>query len=207
MFNLSPKNDKFFDMFIAFSEITTQAAEKFKIFTEDLSHADEKFQEIKDIEHEGDERLHEMFKELNNSFITPIDREDIYAIGKALDDILDFIESTASRFAMFNITASQPGAVLFADLVLQSCKEITILMREFKNMKKSKQIMKSIVEINRLENVGDVTYRKAIREMFANPPSTLDVIIWKEIYECLENTVDACEDVANIVEGVVMKHA
>jgi hypothetical protein len=207
MFNLSPKNDKFFDMFISFSEITTQAAEKFKIFAEDPSDSEEKFQQIKNLEHDGDEKLHEMFKELNNSFITPIDREDIYAIGKALDDILDFIEATASRFVMFNITKPQPHAVTFADLVLQSCIEITGLMKELKHMKKTQEIMRKIVEINRLENVGDVTFRKAIREMFDNPPSTLEVIVWKEIYECLEDTVDACEDVANIIEGVVMKHA
>lgn len=208
MFNLSPKNDKFFDMFIEFSELIYSGALKLKEFTTDLSNPDEKFQAIKDIEHNGDDKLHEIFQDLNNSFITPIDREDIHMIGKAMDDVLDFIESTASRFVMFNVSGASPAGVnTFADIIVQSTKEMTGLMTELKKMKKSKEITNRIVEINRLENVGDVTFRKAVRELFSEQTSTLNVLIWKEIYECLENIVDACEDVANIVEGVVMKHA
>lgn len=207
MFNLSPKNDKFFDMFISFSEMIHTSAGMLKNFMEDPSNSEQKYKKIKEIEHSGDEKLHEIFEELHNSFITPIDREDIYAIGKAMDDILDFIEATASRFVMFNVVSSTEQALVFAQLVEEGTKEVIGLMKEMKKMSKSKEIDSKIVEINRIENEGDVTFRRAVRMLFDGQTSAIQVIIWKEIYESLENILNACEDTANIVEGVVMKHA
>lgn len=207
MFNLSPKNDKFFDLFIKYSDIILKSGEMLKAYMEDPSSTEEKFQAIKDVEHEGDEMLHVILGELSDSFITPIDREDIHAIGNKMDDILDFVEQAASRYVMYNVKQSRQQAIIMANLVEQSTKTIKTVMSEFKNMKKNNNLTKGINDINAIENEGDVTFRRAVRELFDNKESTLEIIVWKDIYECLENILDACEHVANIVEGVVMKHA
>jgi uncharacterized protein len=207
MFSLSPKDDRFFDYFIRYGEIAFEAAEKLKALTSNVQDAEVKFKEIEDIEHEGDKQLHDIMEALNKTFITPIDREDIYAIAKALDDIVDDIEAVASRFVLFNVTKVSDNAVVLADLITQSCKEIIKLMTALKTMKNTQNLSKSIIEINRLENQGDSDFRVAVRSLFTSEVPTIEVIKWREIYELYEHTLDSCEDVANIVEGVVMKHA
>lgn len=207
MFSLSPRNEKFFDMFIEFSELVVETSNLLVNFANDFTDVEERFKIIKNYEHEGDMIVHKIFQQVNDSFITPIDREDIYLIVKAIDDILDFIEITASRFVMFNIPKVNQNVVDMCDLMVKACLEINKLMNEFKNMKKSKKLLEAIIEINRIEDEGDILFRKAVRELFDGNTSAVEIIIWKEIYEELENVLDACEDVANIVEGIVMKHA
>ena len=207
MFNLSPKEDKFYDYFIEFSEIAYNASEMLKALSNNPENADEKFRQIEEMEHKGDKQLHDIMEALNKTFITPIDREDIYAIAKALDDIVDFIEATASRFVIFNVTKTTDHAKVLADMISQSCKEVIKLMKALKTMKNTKAISSSIIEINRLEDQGDSDFRVAVRTLFTSDVPTIEVIKWREIYEFFEQTLDACEDVANLVEGVVMKHA
>ncbi|WP_227762218.1 DUF47 domain-containing protein [Zhaonella formicivorans] len=207
MFKLTPKEDKFFDLFISSAHTMYKAAQLLKELVEDLKNGESKFKEIKEMERKGDQQLHEIFKELNKSFITPIDREDIYGIGKQMDDIADFIESTASRFIMFKVTAATEEAKTMSNLILNCTKELIDLMEELKVMKKSKKLTEKIIEINRIEEEGDALFRQAVTGLFSGNTPVIDVIKWKEIYERLEQTLDACEDVANIVEGVVMKHA
>lgn len=207
MFKLTHKEDKFFDLFISFAQTIYKSAEMFKSMVEDLSDAEAKFKAVKEMERKGDQQLHGIFKQLNQSFITPIDREDIYGIGKHLDDIIDFIEATASRFVLFNIEVATEEAKTMSHLILDCTREMINLMQELKVMKKSKKLTEKIIEINRIEEEGDALFRKAIKSLFSGYTPVLEVIKWKEIYEQLERTLDACEDVANIVEGVVMKHA
>lgn len=207
MFNLSPKDDKFFDFFIKFGEIAFEASEMLKELTVNTSNSDAKFKAIEEKEHEGDKQLHDIMEALNKTFITPIDREDVYSIAKALDDIVDDIEAVASRFVMFNVKESRDHAKVLADMISQACKEIIKLMTALKTMKNTQNISKSIIEINRLEDQGDQDFRVAVRALFTSEVPTIEVIKWREIYELFEQTLDACEDVANLVEGVVMKHA
>lgn len=207
MVSLSPKNDKFFDYFIKFGEIAYEASEMLKDLTGNVNDADAKFKKIEEKEHEGDKQLHDIMEALNKTFITPIDREDLYAIAKALDDIVDDIEASASRFVLFNVTHVTDHAKVLADLILQSCKEIIKLMTALKTMKNTQNLSKSIIEINRLEDQGDGDFRVAVRSLFTSDVPTIEVIKWREIYELFEHTLDSCEDVANIVEGVVMKNA
>ena len=207
MFNLSPKEDKFFDYFVEFGEIAYEASQMLKNLTCNLENAEVKFREIEEIEHRGDKQLHDIMEALNKTFITPIDREDIYAIAKGLDDIVDFIEATASRFILFNVTEATDNAKVISDLVIQSCKEVITLMRELKRMKNNKKLTTSIIEINRLEDQGDSDFRVAVRTLFTSDVPTIEVIKWREIYENFESILDACEDIADLVEGVVMKHA
>lgn len=207
MFKFSSQDDKFYDLFILFAKKIHNSAEMLKDFVYDLENSEQGFKEIKETEVKCDQTLHRIFKELNKSFITPIDREDIYTIGKQMDDIADFIEATASRFVMFNIKIATPEAKELSDLATKGTQQVIQLMEELKIVKKSKKLMPTIVEINRLEEEVDEIFRKAVRNLFRAPIPVIDVIKWKEIYEHLENILDACEDVANTVEGVVMKHA
>lgn len=207
MFNLSPKEDKFFDLFEEFSNIIYDASVKLRDLLDNLDSAEEKYKHIEDREHDGDKLLHDILSELNRSFITPIDREDIYSIAKSMDDILDLIEATASRFVLFNVDKASSYAFTVGDLIVSSCKELIKLMKDFRNMKSSKILAPCIIEINRLEDEGDTAFRVAVRSLFDGNTPALDVIKWREIYEHFEDTLDACEDIANIVEGVVMKHA
>jgi uncharacterized protein Yka (UPF0111/DUF47 family) len=207
MFSLAPKEDKFFDMFIEYAVINNNVALLLKDFANDMSNPEEKYQKVKKEEQEGDMMLHKVQEELAKSFITPIDREDIYLIGNSLDDIADLIETTASRFIMFNLSSVRQEALLFCDYIAASTKELINLMKEFKIMNKSKVLPQKIVEINRIEDDGDILFRRAVRELFDGRTPELEIIIWKEIYERLENALNACEDLANIIEGVVMKHA
>lgn len=207
MFNLSPKDDKFFEMFISTARIIHKSAEMLRDYMGDLSDSEEKFKAIKEMEHNGDRQMHLILEELNKSFITPIDREDIYLISKRLDDAIDFIEEAASRFFMYNLDHTTPDARRLGDMIEECSKELIGVMQEFKDMKKSKSLKEKIIEVNRIENEGDIVFRVAIRKLFSDGSEALEVIKWKDIYELLENALDACETVANTVEGVVMKHA
>lgn len=207
MFSLSPKDDRFFDYFIKYGEIAYEASIMLKGLTSNVEDAESKFKAIKEKEHDGDRLLHTIMETLNKTFITPIDREDIYEIAKALDDIVDDIEAVASRYVLFNVTEVSDNSVVLADLILQSCKEIIKLMTALKTIKDTQKLSKSIIEINRLEDQGDDDFRVAVKSLFTSNAPTIEVIKWREIYELLEQALDSCEDVANIVEGVVMKHA
>ncbi|PRR78599.1 putative pit accessory protein [Clostridium liquoris] len=207
MFKKPQKEDKFFELFDKVAETSLKAATMLDELLNDLSHSEEKLKELKDVEHEGDNLQHQILEQLNQTFLTPFDREDIYTIAKYMDDIIDYIESTASRFVMFNVNYSTDEAKSLGKMILGCCKELIALMKEFRNMKENKDLKKSIIEINRLETEGDKVSRGAIRNIFNGNIEVLEVIKWREIYQFLEDTLDVCEDVANVVEGVVMKNA
>jgi predicted phosphate transport protein (TIGR00153 family) len=207
MFSLSPKEGKFFDMFIMSAKIIYKAAEQLREMMDDLSDAEAEFKKIKDLERRGDQQLHAIFEQLSRSFITPIDREDIYGIGKQMDDIADHIEATASRFVIYGITVATDEAKTIGNLIVDCTREMITLMEELNKMKTSKSIVAKIIEINRIEEECDGLYRKAIKDLFSGQTPVLEILKWKDIYERLEKSIDACEDVANIVEGVVMKYA
>ncbi len=207
MFRVTKKEEIFYDMFLETIENTCKAAELLNELMQNYSNVNEKISKIEEIEHEGDKMIHKIINQLNKSFITPIDREDIYEISKMLDNITDAIESTAHRFTMFNVKAMREEAVEMAKLIVNSTQELKFVISEMKNMKTSNILHEKIVEVNRLEDEGDTIYRNAIKKLFSDEENAVEVIKWKEIYKLLEDTLDACEDVADIVEGVVTKHA
>lgn len=207
MFSLKPKEEKFFDLFIEAAQNVHQSAVKLRELMDDLGNKEAKLREIEHLEHKGDKKVHDILEQLNKSFITPIDREDIYMITKETDDIIDHIESTANRFIMFNVENCTKEAKMMADMIVDSSRELIGLMEELKIMGKSKKLTEKIIEINRIEDEADSFFRITVKELFKGNIETLEVIKWREIYEYLEKTIDACEGVANIIEGVVMKHA
>lgn len=210
MFSLSPKDDKFFNLFIENSKTIYETSLLFKDYVNNPEDSENKLKVIKDMEHKGDHQQHNIINELNKTFITPFDREDIYSVATLMDNIIDYMESASSRFVMFDVHNTTEEAKFLAELVVKACKEIITLMTEFKNMNKSKKLQESVVNINKIEEDGDFNFRRAVRILFTeytDPKDFLHVIKWREIYQYMERTIDSCELLANLIEGVAMKNA
>ncbi len=204
---LFPKEEKFFDMFEKGSRTVLEGARLLSDLIINYNDVVEKSKRIKEIEHEGDKITHDTVKKLNNTFITPFDREDIYSLVSKMDDVLDFIDAVSSRMVLFKIKSPTNEARALMDVLLKSVEEMDKAIRELRNIKKSEAILKYCVEINTLENKGDVLLRDAVAKLFDDGTNPIDVIKWKEIYENLETAIDRCEDVANVIEGAVLKNA
>lgn len=205
--NFKTNDGLFYELFEENAKNINQAAIQLKELISNLKDIESTRKNIEDLEHKSDLELHKIMELLNKTFITPIDREDIYMIAKEMDNICDFIDSTASRFILFNIHETTEESKQISNLIVDSTKEMVELMHELKDAKKSKLLPQKIIEINRIEDDGDTIFRQAIQKLFQGNEDTLNVIKWREIYGFLENTLDSCEDVANIIEGVVMKYA
>ena len=205
MFGLIPKEEKFFQMFQEMGTIIVEGAKLLKQMLDDYSDPVASQRAIKDIEHRGDMQTHAIIKKLNTSFITPFDREDIYSLASALDDILDLVDASAQRFVMYNVEATTAEARELAFLILQGAETINralIIMGG-----KLEPIAEYCVEVNALENEADRVCREAISRLFDEEKDPIQLIKWKEIYETLEKATDKCEDAANILESVVVKNA
>jgi len=206
MFGKSSKEQMFFDFFIEMSQHVSKAAIMLEDLMKNYVNVESKIKQIEQVEHECDTLVHRIMQHLNASFITPIDREDICAIAKQLDNIIDDIESTAHRFSVFDIRSVRSIAVEMAELIVKCTKELEFVISELKNMKKSRVLKDKLIEVNRLEGEGDAVFRQAVMSLFNSNTPTEEIIEWKEIFEYLENTLDSCEDVADVVEGIVTKH-
>ena len=159
--------------------------------------------ELSALEHEGDLITGQVFVALNASFITPFDREDIYMMSTALDDIVDLIDDAARAIIIFDIKEINEYARDFADVLERMADELKEIVS---TLQRPKNVTPRLVEIHRLENEGDDLYHAAIADLFHDPPDALTVLKWKEVYEKLEAAVDRCENVANIIESVIIKH-
>jgi predicted phosphate transport protein (TIGR00153 family) len=207
MFNLNPKEDKFYKMFIEAAQNVEEGAKVLRKSLDSLSNIELNVSKIEELEHNGDRLVNVMVKELNDSFITPFDREDMYLLIKRLDDILDLINSTIHRFVMFNVTESTEAAKYLADMIIKCTKLVLELMDELHLIGSKNHINEKILTINQIESEVDRLFRKTVGELFRNEKDPIEIIKWKEIYQILENTIDKCEKVANIIEGVVIKNA
>ena len=207
MFNLNPKEDKFYKMFVEAAENVNEAAVVLRKSLDSLTNIELDVSKIEELEHNGDRLVSVIVKELNESFITPFDREDIYLLIKRLDDILDLINSTVHRFVMFNVTESTDAAKFLADNIVKCTNLILELMKELHLIGSKNNISEKIKTINQIESEVDRVFRKIVGELFRNEKDPIEIIKWKEIYQILENTIDKCEKIANIVEGVVIKNA
>jgi hypothetical protein len=207
-FNLMPRGDKFFDLFEVSSKNMVKAAQNLKDLIYCWDCVDQKLEEIDKIEHQGDTITHEIMLQLNRSFITPFDREDIGLLANSLDDVTDLIQATADTMVLHKVKEPGKRARELADIIVQITTEVENVMPGLRHHNANlEKILNSCVEINRLENVADKIYRTALKELFEDSTDIADIIKWREIYEHMESATDMCEDVANVIESVALKHA
>lgn len=206
---MASKADRFyFENFIQAADSSCKAA---RYLVECLSSFEaENLSEMLDamhaIEHEGDEKKHAMSEALAKAFVTPVDREDLAMLSHQLDDVTDTIEDVLQCFYKDCVTSVTPQAILFSEKIETCCQLVKSIMEEFINFKKPAALHKLVVELNHVEEECDKLYLDAMRDARTAFPDVLDVISWREIYDCMEECVDACEHVGDCVETVVMKN-
>jgi predicted phosphate transport protein (TIGR00153 family) len=201
---LIPREERFFDLFEEDASNVLGAARLFEAMLRTYDAPEERAREIRDAEHRGDELSHDIGHRLEATFVTPFDREDIHALISALDDVIDFVEECADTFILYRIEAPTAAAIQQASIIVRQCEQ---LHEALSHLRGFKGLDKYWIEVHRLENEGDQLARKAIADLFAGSPDPLEVIRWKDIYALLEQTIDKCEDVANIIERITIKHA
>ncbi len=204
MFRLIPREEKFFDFFAAAAQNILRGAQALTTLMDGEGGFEVQWRQLEDLEHEGDKITHQILRKVNRTFITPIDREDIYALATALDDVMDFIEAVAARMALYKIKQPTDEAKKLTRLILRSAEEI---VKAIAHLEVFDQVQEHCIEINRLENMADDVSREAIARLFDGELPPIEVIKWKEIYETLETATDRCEDVANIVETIALKNS
>jgi predicted phosphate transport protein (TIGR00153 family) len=199
-----PREEKFFDMFIEDAANVLVAARMLEQFFANYGDREQLAIQLRDLEHRGDEMSHSIGQKLESTFVTPIDREDISLLISRLDDIVDLIEEVADTCILYGIEAPTPVAVQQAGIITRQCEQ---LQEAIINLRQFKDLAPYWIEIHRLENEGDKIVRRAIAELFKNGQDPVDVIKWKDLYALLEEAIDSCEDAANVVERIVVKHA
>lgn len=204
MFGLIPKEEAFFDLFKKAAHNMIEGSRLLKEMMENFHDPAGQAKRIKEVEHVGDGITHDIATRLNQTFITPIDREDIHDLASALDDILDAVEAVADRFVIYKISRPTDSAIRLADILYQASVAVGCGVDRV-NMSHA-QINECSVEVNSLENEADRVSRDAISGLFEKETDPIAVIKWKEIYETFEAGTDRCEDVANILERIVLKH-
>lgn len=203
-FSLLPKEEKFFDYFREQGEIIQKTAEILRDIFVDYKELDEKVKRIQELEHQGDKIVREVALRLNKIFITPIDREDIHQLTSALDDVTDYINGAAVRLVLFKVESSTLPAIQLAETLVEAARHIALALQ---NLADSKDVTPHTDKVKELERIGDEINRPAIAQLFHDDLPVLEVIKLKEIYERLETALDICEDVAQIIEAIMLKHA
>ncbi|MEG0829206.1 MAG: DUF47 domain-containing protein [Anaerovoracaceae bacterium] len=207
MIGVKKKEDVFFQLLNDFASKIVKVGEAFVDLVNNYDDVTAKVAKIKVLETECDMQAHKILSALNASFVTPFDREDIYDITKEMDDIVDSLEEVANRFIVFDVKELRPESLKMASYIMQAILELQIMFEHLSEVKKNGIAHDQIVEVNRIENEGDILYRKILTDLFRKEKNPIELIKWKHLYEQLETCLDSCESVANIVEGVVMKYA
>jgi hypothetical protein len=201
-----PKEEKFFDYFEDLAGKIEEGGNLFLEILNNYEHSEAKVSTLKDIEHEAYTITHLIYEKMHKTFLTPFDREDIYALANKMDSVLDMIEASAVRMYLYKV---KKPADEIKDLVMvlnQAISKIKMIVHQLRDKKNSKMILDACVEINTLENEGDYILRQAIARLFNGDTDPKELIKLKEIFERLEEAIDDCEDVSNVVEGIVLKH-
>ncbi|MDD5209967.1 MAG: DUF47 family protein [Elusimicrobiales bacterium] len=204
--NFMPKEVKFFDYLNLQAENLVKASAYFKSILKNGVLDEAAAKKIHDYEHEGDTLSHEITDMLNRTFITPIDREDIYALANQLDDVLDMLNAMAGRMRLYKLDPGNEYFSQFIDLIDQSSVALSNAVKHMHDTKRARRVLDHCIEINRLENMGDQVREKAIGNLFETEKDPIMVIKWKEMYEVAESTLDKCEHVAKVIEAILVKH-
>ena len=206
-FPFVPREEKFFDLFEGSARNIVKTAQGLKDMMDNWGDIGIKVAEITEFEHEGDSITHQIMALLHRTFVTPFDREDIALLAHTMDDITDFIHAAADAIYIYKIDAPIPRAQELADIILQAANEVQKAVPMLRHRSDLKKVLEHCVELNRLENMADKVYRSALGELFEDTRDATHIIKWREVYEHMESATDRCEDVANVLEGVALKHA
>ncbi len=206
-FPFIPQEKKFFGLFEQSAQNVVKAAKVLKELVDAWGDVKGRVDEIAQLEHGGDTITHQIFEQLNRTFVTPFDREDIALLAHSLDDVTDFIYAAANAMFLYKVTPPGQRAKELADIIVQAADEVEKTMPLLRSRTELGKIPARCVEINRLENVADEIYRSAMAELFEDSKDMAHVIKWREIYEHMESATDRCEDVSNVLEGVALKYA
>jgi predicted phosphate transport protein (TIGR00153 family) len=203
---LIPREESFFDLFEKATSNLLQAA---RLLVETMEHFDglaDYAARMERLEHEGDHIAHDILERLHRTFITPLDREDIHRLTSAVDDVLDYIEATTERFVVYQVTELKPRAGELAQVILKQVEELHQIMPQLRDLPRS-DILHRCIEINHLENQADRILREALGELFSGSPDPLEALKWRELYDLMETATDKSEDVADVLQGIVLKNA
>jgi hypothetical protein len=206
---LLPREHKFYSLLEESSQNLVNAAEALKKFSFSKSAQEREalVHHIKDLEHQGDSITHRIFSNLNSTFVTPLDREDIHLLASALDDILDYIDGSAGRFILYKIDKCPSSMVELIDVLHMSIVEVHRAVELIKNLNKYEELQKAFRTINEYENRADSIFESCIAELFDREKDPVKIIKLKEVYVSLETATDKCEDAANVLEGILIKHS
>jgi hypothetical protein len=199
-----PREEKFFELFVEDAQNVLAAARLLEEFFRSYDERERLASQLRDLEHRGDQLSHDIGQRLERTFVTPFDREDIHQLISRLDDVLDFIEEVADTCILYKIDAPTPPAHDQAEILVKQVEEI---VRALEKLRRFKDIGPHWIEIHRLENEGDRIARRAIADLFTNGNDPIEIIKWKDLYALLEDAIDSCEDAANVIERIVVKHA
>jgi predicted phosphate transport protein (TIGR00153 family) len=202
-----PREQKFSVLFEESAHNILKASQALKEMVDTWQFIDSRVAEITEMEHHGDTIAHQILSLVHRTFVTPFDREDIALLAHTMDDIIDFIHATADAMFIYKIESPTQRSRELADILVQGTAEVEKAVCGLRHRSELKQILERCVEINRLENMADRVYRAAMAELFDNTTDIPQLIKWREIYEHMESATDRCEDVANVLEGVALKHA
>jgi predicted phosphate transport protein (TIGR00153 family) len=202
-FSLMPRKGTFFVLFNQHAQNALEAAQALEKLVSDFTRLEDKVRDIHAIEHYGDKLTHQIIQELNGTFVTPLDREDIVGLASKIDDVTDVCYDVAEMISLYKVTAIRPAAVRQAQVLVQAAEEVVIAMRD---LEKLEGLEPHWIKIHTLENEGDQIFREAVADLFARTTDPVEIIKWKDIHGLIEVAVDRCEDVANIVETIVVKH-
>ena len=200
---LIPRDEKFFPMFNDVARILCQCADLVAQIFAEPARLGELATEVKRLEHQADEITHTVIVRIDRSFVTPLDREDIHLLTSRLDDVIDLLDGTVRRAQMFHITEAPEHAARLADVLKRAGNLIETAVR---NMKKPKMMLDHTAQMKALEEEGDAIYAVAVGELFAGTPDPLHVMKWKELYDKLEEAIDQCDDVSNVLESIALKN-
>lgn len=202
-----PKDFNFFDLFDKQADGAVAAAVQFRKMISSGALDEASLSLMREIEHNGDDVTHNILDRLNKTFITPFDREDIHALAKELDDIVDMLYTITNRMKVYKIEGVDKNLVQFASVIEDSVRAVSRAVKGMRGAKNPELISEACVEINRLENVGDSMRDNMLADLFENSKDPLEVIKWKEIYQDSETVLDICEDVAHVVQSILVKQA
>ncbi|HEX7881027.1 MAG TPA: DUF47 family protein [Candidatus Eisenbacteria bacterium] len=204
---MSRKPNGFFENFEQAAANNIAAARLLEGLCSDFTNSEDRVKELHDLEHRGDEISHDIYAALNKVFIPPLDREDIIEITRALDDVMDHIYGAADAMCVYNIKQPTAVAANFSKIIVSCTEAVAKQLPKLRQRKRMKEISEGIIEIHRLENEADVLLRQGLTELFHKPNDPVMVIAWSRIYETMERVTDKCEDIADVLRGLAIKHA